>query len=131
MIIKLANGNELNPIVVTGASRHIQGATRDTLSFVFPASEGMDAIDSAFTESACESITIIDDEGNENIYKAYTIRAELKKTSVEVTPATVETEAVTEERITVSMSQRTYAETQLASLTDTVDILVMESLMEV
>ena len=33
-----------------------------------------------------------------------------------VEPATTETEAVTEERITVSMSQRTYAENQLAAL---------------
>lgn len=117
MIIKFANGAELAPIVVTGASRHIQGATRDTLSFVFPASEGMDAIDAAFTESACETITIVDDEGNENIHKAYTIRAELKKAAVEVEHATPEAEAVTEERITVTMAQRTYTETQLAALT--------------
>ena len=129
MKIKLANGAELNPIVVTGAQTYVQGAKRDTLSFVFPASESLEALDRAFSASACESIAIIGDDGSEAIHKAYTIRARLEKAMVEVKPATAETEAVTEERITVAMAQRTYAESQLASLTDTVDVLVLESLM--
>ena len=129
MNIILNNGKELSPIIVTGGPRHIQGASRDTLTFIFPADVSMEAIDTAFTAVACEHITIIGDDGSENIYKAYTIRAELKKESVEVTPATENEAAVFEDRITVSMSQRTYAESQLASLTDTVDVLVMESLM--
>ena len=129
MTIKLANGTELNPIVVTGVSSYVQGAKRDTLCFVFPATEDMAELDSAFSDTACESITIVGDDGSESVHKAYTIRAKMEKALVEVTPATAETEAVTEERITVSMAQRTYAESQLASLTDTVDVLVMESLM--
>lgn len=129
MKIKLTNGTELNPILVTGAQTNVQGAKRDTLTFVFPATESLEALDKAFSASACESITIIGDDGSEAIHKAYTIRARLEKAMVEVKPATAETEAVTEERITVAMAQRTYAETQLASLTDTVDVLVMESLM--
>ena len=129
MKIILANGAELAPIVVTGAKKTIQGATRDTLTFVFPETVGMDAIDAAFSDAACESITIINDGGEEFIYKGYTIRAELKKSPMEVTPATEEAEAVTENRVMISMSQRTYVETQLASLVNTVDVLVMESLM--
>ena len=125
MNIKLSNGTELAPILVTGANRHIQGAARDTLTFIFPATESMEALDAAFSEEACSSIII--DEGN--VYKGYTIRAELKKEAVEVTPATEETEAVMEDRIFVSMSQRTYLETQLKNLTETVDALVLESLM--
>lgn len=116
MTIKLANGKELNPIVVKGASSYVQGENRDTLSFIFPASESMEALDDAFTESACETITIIGNDGSESIYKAYTIRAELKKATVEVEPPTAESAAVTEERITVSMSQRTYTESRLAAL---------------
>lgn len=128
MKITFANGTELVPIMVTGAKRTIQGATRDTLTFVFPASEDMAALDAAFNTTACESIIIVN--GNEEyIHKGYTVRAELSKKSVEVTPATESTEAVYEDRITVAMSQRTYTESQLASLTDTVDVLVMESLM--
>ena len=116
MKIILANGKELNPILVKGATTFVQGAKRDTLSFVFPATEDMGALDTAFSESACESIAIIGDDESESIYKGYVIRAELKKAPVEVSPETPEAPAITEERITVSMSQRTYIETQLAIL---------------
>ena len=129
MKITLANGQELTPILVTGGLRHIRGANRDTLSFIFPETADMAELDSAFSAENCENITIIGDGGTENIHKGYTIRAELSKAPVEVSPANEETEAVFEYRITVSMSQRTYTESQLASLTDTVDVLVMEALM--
>lgn len=129
MKIIFKNGIELAPIMITGSSRYIQGATRDTLSFIFPATEDMATLDILFTAENCESITIIGDDGSENIHKGYTIRAELTKASVEVTRATESEDAVFENRITISMSQRTYAESQLASLTDTVDTLVMESLL--
>ena len=116
MKIILANGKELSPILVTGGPRHIQGASRDTLSFIFPADVSMASIDEAFSAEACEKITIIGDDGSENIHTGYTIRAELSKASVEVTPATESEAAVFEDRITVSMSQRTYAESQLANM---------------
>ncbi len=121
MKIILANGNELTPVAVTGEHRYIQGINRDVLSFVFPPSDGLAAVDAAFTESACETITIVEDDGREFIHKAYTIRAELKKAPVEVSPATPESEAVVEERITVSMAQRTYTETRLAALSALLD----------
>lgn len=129
MNIKLNDNTVLAPLMVTGETRRVQGASRDTLSFIFPATEDITALDASFTAANCESITIVEDSGAESVHKAYTIRAELSKKSVEVTPATEEAEAVYEDRITVAMSQRTYAESQLASLTDTVDVLVMESLM--
>lgn len=129
MKIILNNGAELTPIMATGGPRYIQGVSRDTLNFIFPATEDMTALDAAFCAENCESITIVGDDGSEAINKGYTIRAELKKESVEVTSATESEAAVFEDRITVSMSQRTYAESQLASLTDTVDTLVMEALM--
>ena len=128
MKIILGNRVELNPIIVTGSKRTVQGEIRDTLTFVFTGNEDMIALDAAFNDAACESITIIEGE-NEYIHKGYTIRAELSKKAVEVAPATESTAAVYENRITVAMSQRTYTENQLASLTDTVDVLVMESLM--
>lgn len=128
MKIILANSTELEPILVSGSKRSVQGANRDTLTFVFPESVGLDEIDAVFTAENCENIIIV--EGDEEyIHSGYTIRAELKRAPVVVTAATESEEAVTENRVTVSMSQRTYAETQLASLTETVDVLVMESLM--
>ena len=116
MKIILNNGTEFAPILVTGGPRHIQGASRDTLSFIFPADVSMESIDVAFSAEACEKIPIIGDDGSENIHAGYTIRAELSKASVEVTPATESEAAVFEDRITVSMSQRTYAESQLANM---------------
>ncbi len=138
MNIKLSNGTVLSPILATGETRYVQGANRDTLNFIFPATEGMEALDAAFSAENCESITVLeavevpDGTTTEQSYlhKGYTIRAGLKKEAVEVTPATEEAEAVYEDRITVSMSQRTYTESQLASLIDTVDVLVMDALMQ-
>lgn len=118
MNIKLSNGTELSPIMVTGGQKYVQGQSRDTLSFVFAATAGMETLDAAFTAENCESITIVGDDGTENIHKGYTIRAELSKASVETTPATESTPAVYEDRITVAMSQRTYAESQLAANTE-------------
>lgn len=115
MNIKLSNGTELSPIMVTGGQKYVQGQSRDTLSFVFPATAGMETLDAAFTAENCESITIVGDDGTENIHKGYTIRAELSKASVETAPATESTPAVYEDRITVAMSQRTYAESQIAA----------------
>lgn len=116
MKIKLNNGNELSLIMVSGGPRYVQGTQRDTLNFVFPADVGMDTIDEAFTETACERITIMGDDGGEDIHKGYTIRAGLTKASVELEKSTPDAEAVYEDRITVSMSQRTYTETQLKNM---------------
>mgnify|MGYP000086058141 CR=1 FL=1 len=116
MKIRLTDGMELVPVAVTGGPRYVQGQSRDTLNFVFPASESMETLDAAFSAANCETITIQEDSGTENIHKAYTVRAALGKEPVEVTPATAEAPAVYEERITVSMAQRTYIETQLAML---------------
>lgn len=116
MKVILANGVELMPILVTGARKNVQGANRDTLSFVFSGEMGLEALDEAFTETACESITLVESEDVSYIHKGYTIRAGLNKESVAVSTETTETEAVYENRITVTMAQRTYAETQLAKL---------------
>lgn len=116
MKIRLTDGMELVPVAVTGGPRYVQGQTRDTLNFIFPASESMETLDAAFSAANCETITIQEDSGTENIHKAYTVRAALGKEPVEVTPATAEAPVVYEERITVSMAQRTYIETQLAML---------------
>ena len=121
MKIILTNGAELNPIMITGGPRYIQGSNRDTLNFIFPADAGMEALDETFIAENCESIIIVENNGNENIHKGYTIRAELSKASVKVVSETSETAAVYEDRITVSMSQRTYMESQLAAMQAVID----------
>lgn len=116
MNIKLTNGTELEALLVTGGPRHIQGADRDALTFVFSAQAGLEALDAAFTPENCESMIIVGEDGAENLYTGYTVRAELTKAAVEVAPATAEAEAAYQSRVTVVMAQRTYAETQLARL---------------
>lgn len=125
MKIVLNNGIELSPIIVTGAKRNVQGAVRDALSFVFHASEGMEALDALFTPENCESITIIENNGDEYIHNGYTIRSALNKESVEVEKETAETPSVFEDRITVVMAQRTYMESQLAATQAAVEMLCM------
>lgn len=137
MKIILANNKELYPLLVTGAKKTVQGSKRDTLTFIFPESASLEEIDGAFSPENCESVTLCETVQNEDgtatentyVYKGYTIRAELKKQPEEVTPAAEDTAAVYGSRVMVSMSQRTYVESQLASLTDTVDALVLDALM--
>ena len=116
MKIILANGTELQPIMVTGAKRTVQGASRDCLSFVFNDTVSLDEMDAIFTENACESINIVGDDGSEAIHTGYTIRAELKKYAETAVQETPEAETVTVKRVIVSMAQRTYAETKLAQV---------------
>lgn len=141
MKLILANGTELTPILVTGSPRYVQGANRDSLTFVFSDVRSLDELDTLFTEANCESIKLVTEEtveledGStqtnkiEDIHNGYVLRVELRKGKEEVQQATADTEAVYETRATVTMAQRTYAESQIASLTETVDVLVMESLM--
>lgn len=129
MQIILSNGRELNPVIVTGAMQYAQGANRDALTFVFDDNHKLDELDGIFTDANCESIKIIGDDGGEAIHNGYTVRAELVKKQVTVENATPDNEETTVTRVFVTMAQRTYAESQLASLTDTVDVLVLESLL--
>lgn len=129
MKIILCNEAELTPNTVMGGKRLVQGASRDTLTFVFPDGTSLDELDKLFTAENCERITIVEEDGSEYVHSDYVIRAELKRDLVEVAPATADEPGTYESRVTVAMSRRTYQEIQLASLTETVDLLVMESLM--
>ena len=128
MKIILNNNAELAPLSVIGGRKNVQGANRDTLTFVFPADTNMAYLDGIFSTANCESIAIEDETGS-YIHKGYTVRGELSKTSVCTVAETEESPAVYEDRINIVMGQRTYAESQIASLTETVDVLVLESLL--
>ena len=113
MKIKLNNGIELSPILATGEKRHIQNASRDALSFIFPVETSLDELDALFTVENCEKIIITDDNGEDYIHNAYTVRVELKRSPIEVVPATESEDAVFENRVFVTMAQRTYQESQI------------------
>lgn len=114
MKIILYNQMELSPLVVIGERRYVQRESRDALTFVFQATVGLEELDELFTAVNCESITIMTDDGESYIYKGYTIRAELLLRPVELQPATDTTEAVYEDRIFVTMAERTVMESQVA-----------------
>ena len=121
MQIKFADDSTLDCIHVNGKTQYYQGATRDTLEFVFAKSAGFDALDAAFADDAkTASVTIIDDADPENpaswVYDGYTLRMAMRMEPVVITPGTSDAPAVTEERITVVMAQLTYIERQLKAL---------------
>lgn len=119
----ILNNNELNPINVIGGRKHVQGANRDTLTFVFPADMDMAELDSIFTAKNCESITVEDVTGS-YIHKAYTVRGELNKVSVCTAEETEENPAVYEDRINVVMGQRTFAETKMAEMEEALELIL-------
>lgn len=121
--ITLVNGTELNPLSIYGGAREVQGAKRDTLYFVFPVEEGLENLDSIFTEENCKTITITEDTGDSYIHKGYTVRAELSKKNM-VVGMTEENEPIYEDRLTVAMAQRTPAENQLKETQNVMDTLL-------
>lgn len=123
MKIILANGTELDPIMVTGGGRFVNGSQRDTLNFIFPAETSLDELDALFTDANCESIKLVEGD-KEYIHSGYTIRVELSRAPMVTQPATEDTDEVVENRVTVSMAIRTYMEKQLAEQAKTLNYLL-------
>lgn len=107
MTVILNDGTELAPLDISGEPTTVQGETRDSLVFDFPASAGLEAINAAFSEENCESIRIVEDGGTEHIHTGYVLRVELI-----LTPG----EEGGEGQITVTMAKRSYAEEQLLAI---------------
>ena len=118
----ILNNIELAPVNVIGGRKNVQGANRDTLTFVFPVMD-MAELDGIFTSKNCESITVEDETGS-YIHKGYTVRGELTKTTVCVSDETEESPAVYEERINVVMGQRTYVETKMAEMEEALNMIL-------
>lgn len=141
MHLILADGTKLNHLGATSTTKFIQGANRDTITFEFDNTHSVDELRNIFTELNCEVINIVTDDletledGTENVvytnnyWEGYVIRTEVSEKMHVVKPATGTTPEVTETRVYVTMAQRTYAETQIASIIETVDILVLENLL--
>ena len=123
MKIILANEIELSPINIMGEKRTVQGAQRDVLSFIFPVDTSMDELDRLFTEKNCETIKIVNGD-KEYIHNSYTIRTELKREPIEVAKATDAANSIYENRVIVSMGQRTYMETQIAQMQASMNALL-------
>jgi hypothetical protein len=123
MKIILNNNAELTPMAVVGGRKNVQGANRDTLTFVFPAEMDMAELDGIFTVKNCESITVEGETGS-YIHKGYTVRGELSKATVCVSAETEEAPAVYEDRIHVVMGQRTYTEAKMAEMEEALNMIL-------
>ncbi len=123
MKIILNNDIELSPINIIGSRKNVQGANRDTLTFIFPADMSMAELDEAISADNCENI-VVEDETGSYIHKGYTVRGELSKNTVCTAVETGDTPAVYEERINVVMGQRTYAETKMAEMEEALELLL-------
>lgn len=108
MKIYLTDNTELEPLDISGEPATVQGETRDSLTFAFPASAGLEAINTAFSEENCESIRIVEDGGTEYIHTGYVIRVALTMIPGE--------DESGDGRITVAMAKRSYAEEQLLAI---------------
>ena len=82
MTVILNDGTELAPLDISGEPTTVQGETRDSLVFDFPASAGLEAINSAFSPENCESIRLIEDSGTEHVHAGYVLRVSLTLTPV-------------------------------------------------
>ena len=120
------DNTEKNAILVTGELMYVQGASRDTLTFVFDDTNSLDELDELFSEERCEKITLIEDEQidengetvqqNQYIHKNYTIRAGLEKVLEKTDQKTEDGADMYVNRLKVKMSQRTYEENQIKYL---------------
>ena len=108
MKIYLANAMELEPLTISGEPRIVQGNERDCLSFGFPASAGLEAINAAFSVENCESIRVVEDGGTEHIHAGYVIRVSLTLTPTEDDGG--------EGQITVTMAKRTEVEEKIEKM---------------
>ena len=124
MKIILCNGVEMTPNTVTGTKRLVQGASRDTLTFIFQDGMSLDELDRIFSAENCEKITIVEENGDEYVHSGYVIRGELKRAPVEIAAASDMAPATYENRVVVAMSRRTYQESQYAEMQATIDALL-------
>lgn len=138
MKVILNNGVELEAIQVNGQMRYFQGENRDSIEFQFTKTAvTFDQLDVLFssqenTKRIMLTVTTTNGDGQEvaesYLHENYTLRASLSSGPVVITPSTGTELEVTEDRYSVVMAQKTYAELQQDALQDTVDILVLESL---
>lgn len=126
--IIFADGTTLPVAAVNGQSTYHQGAQRDSLEIqITKGAISFGALDALTAGSAKTDrltiITQIGDAQEQAVYDHYAIRTALTLKPVEITPATADTPAVTEDRLCVTLAQLTFAEVQQAAQAAAIDAL--------
>lgn len=123
------DGTELDALVVNGNSRFFQGSNRDTLEFQFAKNSiTFDELDEIFASKEKTEKIMIQQNKERFAHHHYSLRVSMSLLPIVIEQATDSAEAVVEERYSVVMAQKTYAELLLESLQETVDLLVLQSL---
>ena len=133
MRVILSNGIELEAIIVNGSTKYFQSANRDSLEFQFAKTIPLtfEELDLLFSNPLNTSKITLVNSGNSYIHDNYSLKVSIGLIPVVIQSATDTQEEVVEERYSVVMAQKTYNEIQMDSLVETVDMLVMESLLGV
>ena len=126
--IIFANGTTLDVAVINGQFIYSQGAQRDSLEIEIAKSAiTFDALDALTADTAkTDHLTIVtqdEDAQEQAVYDHYVIRTVLMLKPVTIIPATVDTAAVTEDRLCVTLAQLTYTELQQAAQAAAIDAL--------
>lgn len=118
--IIFADGTALDAANIKGDGIYYQGSQRDSLEIqIAKGTISFDALDALTADSSkTDRLTIVTQEGDQHtqtVCNHYVIRAALTLKPVEITPATADTAAVTEDRLCVTLAQLTYTEVQQAA----------------
>lgn len=122
------DGTALAVANIKGDTIYHQGFQRDSLEIqIAKGTITFDALDTLTADSTkTDKLTIITQDGNaqtQGVCNHYVIRTALALKPVEITPATADVPAVTEDRLCVTLAQLTYAEVQQAEQAAAIDAL--------
>ena len=118
--IIFADGTALAVAVIKGQSVYHQDAQRDSLEIqIAKGTISFDDLDALTADSdKTDRLTIVTQDGDAQTQATldhYVIRTALALKPVEITPATADAAAVTEDRLCITLAQLTYAEVQQAA----------------
>lgn len=122
-------GTTLTVLDFKGNLINFQGANRDSLQIQLAKDAiSFDALDALTASQANTAKLITIDGSNQYVHDNYCLRVSLGLNPVIITPATSTSPAVTEERLCVTLAQKTYAELQTEQLQASVDALTLSAL---
>lgn len=129
MQIKFNDGTTLDVLAVNGNPVYFQGANRDSLEIQIAKDKTtFDALDALTGDSAkTGKLTIIDGDSQYE-HDNYSLRAELALKPIVTAAATDTTPEQTEDRLCVTMAQKTYQELQVEELQNSVDEIILSEL---
>lgn len=128
MQIEFNDGTTLDVLAVNGNPTYFQGAQRDSLEIQIDKSKTtFDALDALTAGENTSKLTLIDGE-HQYEHDNYSLRTELALKPIVTAAATDTTPEQTEDRLCVTLAQKTYQELQVEELQSSVDEIILSEL---